>query len=139
MTATKLTRCHCVNLRRAAKHVTDYYDRAIEPGGITLSQFSLLRNLDMLGQSNTTTLAERLCLDRTTLVRNLKPLLENGLVADMASKGRRDRMLRLTPEGKNTLETCLPLWEEANGTISAAIGPERSGDFENTLRRLLDV
>lgn len=40
-------------------------------------------------------------LERTTLVRNLKPLEARGLIVDAACKGR-SRSLQLSVEGKET-------------------------------------
>ena len=36
--------CFCINLRRAASAISDFYDRALSGAHITTSQFSLLRD-----------------------------------------------------------------------------------------------
>ena len=69
------SQCYCMNLRRAANAVTDYYDAVLKDLGVSVSQFSLLLNLARMETANTSELAERVKLDRSTLVRNLKPLL----------------------------------------------------------------
>lgn len=139
MAQNKLSPCHCINLRKTAKNITDYYNRAIEPCGLTVSQFSALWNLDYLGQSNTTALAERMGLDRSTLVRNLKPLLAGGYVEDSAPEGQRDRILGVTPKGKMALEIGIPLWKEAQKKIIALIGPENMDSYKNTLSKLSEL
>lgn len=132
----KLSPCHCINLRRTSGCITEYYDRAVEPCGLTISQFSLLWNLDFLGQSNTTALAARMDLDRSTLARNLRPLLANGFIEDAARANSRNRMLKVTPKGKMALEIGIPLWKAAQKKIIAAIGEENLDIFKNILSKL---
>ena len=38
--------CYCVALRKAARKVTSLYDAALEPTGVNLAQFSLLRTIE---------------------------------------------------------------------------------------------
>lgn len=136
MSQNRLTPCHCINIRRTANNLTDYYNRALEPCGLTVSQFSVLWNLDFLGQSNTTSLAERVGLDRSTLVRNLKPLLANGFVEDAAQDSRRDRILKVTPKGKLALEIGIPLWKDAQQNVISTIGEANLGLYKDILLKL---
>lgn len=131
-----LSPCHCVNLRRATGALTDYYNQAIEPCGLTISQFSLLWSLDFLGTSNITALAERVGLERSTLVRNLKPLTGKGYIEDLAGAGERDRQLRVTPKGKMALEIGIPLWKEAQREIKTVIGIDNMDMFREILAKL---
>lgn len=135
----KLTPCHCINMRRAAKHITEYYNQALEPCGLTVSQFSVLWNLDFLEQSNTTALAERVGVDRSTLVRNLKPLLTDGFIEDTAAEGQRNRDLRVTSKGKMALEIAIPLWKTAQKNIASLIGAEKLDDLKDILGRLQGI
>lgn len=131
----KRTPCHCINLRRAANHITNYYTRALEPCGLTVSQFSVLWSLDALGQSNTTALAERVGLDRSTLVRNLKPLQTGGFIGDVAEAGQRDRMLHVTEKGAKALEIGIPLWKSAQREVKGLLG-EKLEIFSDALYAL---
>ena len=40
--------CHCIQLRRAASRVTERYDMALAPAGLTVGQYSLLAHLERL-------------------------------------------------------------------------------------------
>ncbi len=66
--------CICNNLRRAARLVTNYYDKLLEPAGLRVSQATVLVVLYLAGVQTINEMAEQLELDRTTLTRNLKPL-----------------------------------------------------------------
>lgn len=135
----KLTPCHCINMRRVANHITEYYNRAIVSCGLTVSQFSVLWNLDFLEQSNTTVLAERVGVDRSTLARNLKPLLTGAFIEDTAIAGQRDRVLKVTPKGKMALEIGIPLWKAAQKEINGLIGPEKLDNFKDILVKLQTI
>jgi DNA-binding MarR family transcriptional regulator len=86
-------KCYCVSFRRAAKAITGYYDRILLSSGITLAQYSLLINLFKIAPCSTSVLAKAMKLERTTLVRNIKPLVAVGLIQDLAKEGERDRQL----------------------------------------------
>ena len=72
--------CICNNLRRAARLVTNYYDKLLEPFGLRMSQATVLVVLYLAGVQTINEMAEKLELDRTTLTRNLKPLAHQGLL-----------------------------------------------------------
>lgn len=134
-----LSPCHCINLRRVTGAVTEHYNRALAPTGLTVNQFSLLWNLEFLGQSNMTTLASRACLDNSTLARNLKPLLEKGFIVDKAPGGQRDRLLSVTPKGQMALEIGIPIWKNIQSELKNAIGPEDMAVFKKVLGKLLEI
>lgn len=68
------SQCLCINLRRAARGVSRYYDGALDGFGINVAQYSLLSNLARLDQPSISSLAEAMGLDRSTLGRNLRVL-----------------------------------------------------------------
>ncbi len=68
-------------------------------------------------------------LERTTLVRTLKPMLERGLIADMAASGQRNRVLQLTEQGRMVMQQGVPLWEQAQAETMQCIGEENMQTF----------
>lgn len=134
-----LSPCHCINLRRATGAVTEHYNRALVSTGLTVNQFSLLWNLEFLGQSNMTTLAGRACLDNSTLARNLKPLLEKSFIVDNAPAGQRDRLLSVTSKGQMALEIGIPIWKEIQKELKDTVGPEDMAAFKRALGKLLEL
>lgn len=127
------TPCSCAMLRRAARRVTQRYDRALEPAGLRLTQYSILANLDAHGAMSITALAERLGMDRTTLSRTLRPLEGGGLVRLQGGADRRAREVALTAGGAGRLAAARPLWQEAERAFRRELGPADSA----TLRQLL--
>ena len=60
--------------------------RHLEKAGITRGQYALLANIERNPGISVSALAETMDLERTTLVRNLKPLEARGLIVDAACK-----------------------------------------------------
>jgi len=116
--------CNCLNLRRAASDMTTLYDDYLMPSGISVAQFSLLRHLRLLGPVSVSALAEKIRLDRTTLVRNLAPLEEAGLIVNVSPQGTRSRELELTEKGKEKLIEAKKLWKNAQLHIEESLGEE---------------
>lgn len=116
--------CHCINLRRAANHITEYYDKIMAPAGLTVNQYSLLVHLEQAEESSVSQLAFHMGLERSTLARNLKPLMRAGLIQDKAGETARNRKLCMTQQGKETLKRAAPLWTQAQEKIEACIGTE---------------
>ena len=116
--------CNCINLRRASQSLTEVYDKILAPSGLKISQFLLLKNIKSLGPVSVSSLALEIRLDRTTIVRNLKPLEEKDLVIDTATKGARNRQLKLTDKGLEILQIAAPLWVEAQNFIEQYLGKE---------------
>src|SRR5271170_6604280 len=91
--------CLCNATRKASRAVTSVYDRSLASHGIRISQFTILANLELRGDTPLGELARFLELDRTTLTRNLEPLEEKKWVRSRAAaKDSRSRILGVTEE-----------------------------------------
>lgn len=111
--------CYCTNLRRSANWSTELYDRALAPAGLSVPQYYLLINLSRMERANAARWAERVGLDRTTLVRNVRLLEEKGLVTQAEGRGR---TFTLTEKGRTTLETAVACWETAQREMVSILG-----------------
>ena len=118
------SRCNCINLRRASNAITGYYDHMLGLSGITANQYSLLKNLKRLGVCSTSELAEYVGLERTTLVRTIKPLFQKDFIEDISPEGTRNRQIRVTEIGMHVLDITDPLWNEAQKGVALKIGSE---------------
>ncbi len=131
--AVDLTACTCANLRKAARVVTKVYDAALRPTGLKATQFTMLATLSNLGDLPLTRLAEALVMDRTTLTRNLKPLVRKGFVRIDQDEDQRVRRISLTDAGRNSLSEALPNWRKAQSRIVENLGCERWSGFLDDL------
>ena len=123
------TLCACNKLRRSARILSALYDEAMGPSGLTVTQFSLLRMLQRSGPSSLTAFAEATAYDRTTLNRTLGSLEERGLIRSEAGTDRRNRIVAITEEARETMRRAQPYWEEAQARIEAALGSDHARLF----------
>jgi DNA-binding MarR family transcriptional regulator len=114
--------CMGTRVRRTARVVGNYYDMHLKSAGLKGTQFTLLNAIFLNPSITITQLADLLLLNRTTLNRNLKPLERQGLVRTSPGKDQRTRVLNLTQEGRNILQSALPLWLEAQSGVVETLG-----------------
>lgn len=135
---TPLPECHCLALRQATRHVTQFYDRWLAPTGLRTTQFSILAKLKGLGPMTINALAGELVMDRTTLGRTMLPLERDGLISvGTATADRRSKELHLTEAGVEQLRAARKLWGEAQTRFEAAFGGERASALRNELRAVV--
>ena len=113
--------CTAACVRRVARRMTAYYEQYLAATGISLSQYSLLSNLSDTAQSQSA-LAARLEMDRTTLTRNLKPMLDKGWVATVHGSDARQRLCKLTARGRKARAGARESWKRAQGALERQLG-----------------
>jgi DNA-binding MarR family transcriptional regulator len=131
-------RCSCHGLRKATRHLTQFYDQRLAPVGLSIGQYALLGRLAAHGPIALGAFAAIMAMDRTTLGRNLRPLERDGLVALGPDPGdRRSRLLALAPAGEARLAAARPLWAGAQDDLEARFGAERAQALRVLLAELL--
>ena len=125
--------CACFKLRKASRAITQYYDAALEPCSIKVTQFTLLVALALAGPVPVGVLAEELVLDRTTLTRNVALLMRDGLAEMVPGQDKRVKLLQLSVRGRVLLARAIPLWQEAQTSIVARFGKNNWRDISQKL------
>lgn len=123
-----------MNIRRASRAVTQFYDEVLKPSGITIAQLGLLRQLEK--ELTISELAKLTRIDRTTLNRNMKPLIEAGLITVNPGKDSRTRLVILTAAGKEAIAKAWRLWGEAQTSIAQYLGNEDLAKFVELMAKL---
>ena len=127
--------CTCFQLRRAARRVSQLYDQHLAAAELSLNAYSILRRARdprPLGE-----LADALGMDRTTLTRNLKPLIEAGLVQTRPGKtDPRQRQVLTTAAGMRRLHKALPLWQQAQDEVQSRFGNAATSQLNQQLEAL---
>lgn len=113
--------CYCINLRRSAGILTDIYDKALAPCGMTVAQYCLLIHLHRMGNANITQWADQVGLERSTMVRNVRILEKNGWIQPAAGRGRH---FTLSPAGQERLTAAIPIWQQTQAAIEQQLGAE---------------
>jgi len=133
------TICISTSVRRADRALTRVYDDALRPTGLVTTQFSLLSIVARApGPLTLGDLAEAQVMDRTTLTRNLAPLVREGLVLITPGDDRRTRVISLTALGGSTLDEARPRWQEAQEAIIRDAGSERIEHLLDELTSLVE-
>jgi len=126
--------CTCFRLRRAARQVSQIYDHELAAVGLSLNEYSILRHAErghcLLGE-----LADSLGMERTTLTRNLKPLLEAGWLKESRGEDARQRLISIAASGRRRIASAKPHWLRAQQRIEALYGVART----DRLRKDLDL
>ncbi len=117
--------CVCFNLRWVARAVTQFYDAEMRRHGIRPTQGTILASLTTKDSWNMAELSDWLGMERTTLVRNLRPLQRDGLV--QISGGGRGRLVELaiTAKGRKQIEKLAPAWKSAQCAAVKTLGEKR--------------
>ncbi len=127
--------CTCFHVRRLARRVTQHYDHVLAPSGLRVTQFSLLSQLLGRGAMAIGPLADELDMDRTTLTRNVAPLVDAGLVTLTPAAGdARVRMVSATVAGRRRHAQAKRLWRIAQDDVNRSWGAPQVA----SLHRLVD-
>jgi DNA-binding MarR family transcriptional regulator len=127
--------CTAAKVRRLARRVSQIYDDALAPHGLTIGQMGLLASLRRREGVGVRALADRLSADASTVSRLLKPLATAGyLRIDPDPDDARAKQVRLTDAGYAIRREAMPGWLAAQAHMRDALGPGRL----DALRFLLD-
>lgn len=128
--------CYCTVLKAASRRLAAMYDEALEPVGVNIAQFSLLRRIRRAGTVTLTELGRLAELDRSTIGRNVRVLERMGLVALGRGEDHREAVVSLTAQGHKALDEGEPLWDRVQDAIHARLGPTGAMELVTALRDL---
>src|SRR6185503_15041941 len=103
---------------------------------LKISQFSLLRALRRLGETTMTEIAIDVALDKTTISRNIKILIDAGWVETGTQEDARFKTARLSKSGTRKLVEAEVHWRRAQQRVEKEVMPFLNGP---TSERLLDT
>ncbi len=116
--------CIAVRLRLLNRVITNFYDDALRPLGLKVSQLNILIVTARLGLARPAQVCEILQLDVSTLSRNVKPLQAHGWLEVVPEEDARAQPFRLTAQGKRLIDKAIPAWEKAQQQASELLGSE---------------
>ncbi len=111
--------CVCSAARRRSRELSRFYQQAMRGSGLRGAQFTLLATVIQTGPIPTTRLANILGLDRTTLTRNLGPLIRDGHVTIEDSADKRVHKVAITAKGAEAARAAYPFWRKAQDAALA--------------------
>ena len=132
--------CVCFNLRWVTRAVTQFFDAEVRRHGIRPTQTPILSTLRAKSGLGMAELSDWLGMERTTLLRNLRPLQRDGLVQATGSGRGGHVELAITEKGRKALAKMFPAWMAAQEKVVATLGKQRwsaiIGDLEQAALEL---
>ena len=132
--------CTCFKLRSLARRVTQLYDQTLVPSGLTVTQYSVIgqaRRKDSAAAPSVSELAQALFTDRTTLTRNLKPLVDAGFLKIGSGADARSKAVCVTPKGEQAWQDARPLWKAAQVRMHELVGSEQLASLHDLIDAML--
>ena len=129
--------CNNTAVRKAARHLTRFYDACMAETNLRGTQYSVLNTLARKGPITIAALAELLTMDRATMGHNLRPLERDGLVT--IKVGRDDRRVRevaLSAKGRRREAESKAHWIRAQRQFEKEFGAEDALAMRRMMARI---
>jgi DNA-binding MarR family transcriptional regulator len=128
------TVCNCTALRKAARHLTRFYDACLAEVGLRGTQYAILLYLSRQRAIPVGALADAMVMDRTTVGHTIKPLERDHLVSiDVDPSDRRSRLISLTEQGARRVEDGRRAWNKAQRIFETSFGEGAARDMRKTM------
>ena len=119
--------CECllVRVRKLNRVLTGIYDAELRPFGLKASQLSLLVLVTKAGPIRRIEIGKILHLDPSTLTRNLKIMLTNGWIQEIADgEDGRGLPVQITVQGRDLVNQIGPSWRKAQTRTEKFLGDD---------------
>lgn len=119
--------CECLlmRVRKLDRVLTGIYDAELRPFGLKATQTNLLVLVAKAGPIRRIEIGKRLRLDPSTLTRNLKIMLTNGWIKEIADgEDGRGLPVQITAQGRDLLNQIGPAWRKAQTRTEKFLGED---------------
>lgn len=113
--------CTCFRLRKLTRAMSRLYDQHLAHAGLKTTQYSVLVNASRAARP-VAEMADLLGLDRTTLTRNLKPLIDAGWITLEPGSDSRQRIVTISDAGRAKVEEAYVAWRAAQDAFEQLMG-----------------
>jgi DNA-binding MarR family transcriptional regulator len=117
--------CTNLKLRQLMRRVAAHYDAEVGKSGLKGTQYSLLSYVLKLGPVRPVDLAAEMGISPSTLTRNLRPLVDAGLVEVLPGADDRSRLVGVTAAGREKRQEAQRRWRAAQEGINGMLGVRR--------------
>ncbi len=114
--------CLALRARVLNRALSSIYDRALARHELKVSQFNLLVAIGAHPGVLASRLVDALCIDESTLSRNLERLRQRGWIEIEAGDDSRSRPLRMTAVGRAEFERACSSWRRAQDEALEQLG-----------------
>lgn len=136
MHKTTLTDDDCFAVRQAARRISQFYERYLSRAGVTPSQYSILALLRERPGVTMAMLSAALVIERTALLRALKPLVGAALVTGRIEPRCRRQTFALTAQGETKIAEAQVHWLAAQEAFEQRFGSAQAARLRDELFRI---
>lgn len=116
------TDCIAFRVRLLNRVITNLYDTALQPLGITVNQATILIMLSLVGRAVPADVCKALVMEKSTVSRNLDRMRKNGWIATAGREG--GYAVTVTPVGHKLLADMHGVWQTAQDEAAHLLGEE---------------
>ncbi|WP_249872670.1 MarR family winged helix-turn-helix transcriptional regulator [Oceanobacillus saliphilus] len=129
--------CSCANIRKAARTVTQAFEKQMQSTGLKVTQYYMLVNIARHKEITVSELGEIMLLEQSTATRNINILKNNGYVSITKAKDDlRTKYISITDLGLEKLEEATPIWLNIQTKIEDNLGKDKFNDLIKSLNIL---
>jgi DNA-binding MarR family transcriptional regulator len=128
--------CLVARLRMLNREVTGFYDEALRPLGVKVSQTNVLTAIAKLQPVGPGKIGQLLHIEKSTLSRNLERLRSKGWLRVRAGDDDRSHLLEVTAKGRKLLKDALPRWREGQKKAEELHGKQTVEALNGTANRM---
>ncbi len=115
--------CTCFRLRKLTRAMSRLYDQHLAQVGLKSTQYVLLTFIAAEALP-VAVLAERFGAERTTMTRNLKPLIDAGWVRLQPGADSRQRIVTISAAGRAKARQAYQAWRAAQDAVAQLLGEQ---------------
>jgi len=123
-------------MRQISRKITNIYDEFLKPSNLNVTQYSLLSNLKRVQPIKMNDFSKVVKLDRTTLVRNLKPLINLSLIEIKSIDKSKAQLLELSQKGIELQNEGYKYWQKAQEYIEQTINHAELEIFYTIVKKM---
>lgn len=131
--------CTNLKLRQLMRRVAAHYDAEVGKTGLKGTQYSLLSYIVKLGPIRPGDLAAEMRVSPSTLTRNLRPLVDAGLIEISPGADARSRLVSVTPAGREKRQDAQRRWRVAQEGMNEILGARRVVQLHAMLDECLEL
>ena len=118
--------CLGFRLRKLDRVVSGYYNEALKPLGIKISQMNILVIIAIMKQASPSDICNYARINISTLSRNIERMEAKGWVKYLPAEDGRSHYLSVTANGMKLLNSVYAAWKKAQQQVQSLLGKEMS-------------
>lgn len=128
--------CGAFHVRHLARMLTRLYEDALRPHGVSLAQLEILASAAARGEPTLGRVAADTGAERSTVSRNVRSLVEAGLLQAQRTDTGRTRHVSLTDAGRDAFTRAHRVWATVHARTRDVLGPEDVATLEDWIGRV---